>query len=102
VASVALALIRRPDSRSRIRAARAALRFRSRGRGLHGAQVDLVLHDLQAGAHVAVDARGEQGENRLVVAQLRDIPQDHLVDLSGYRGGPTAHRRRDVGHQLGD
>ena len=52
---------------------RAALRpparvFQGRGRGSHGAQVDLVLHDLQAGADVAVDARGEQGEHRLVVA----------------------------------
>ena len=41
--------------------------FQGRGRGSHGAQVDLVLHDLQAGADVAVDARGEQGEHHLVV-----------------------------------
>jgi len=86
---------------------RAALRpparvFQGRGRGLHGAQVDLVLHDLQAGADVAVDTRGEQREHRLVVAQLRDLPQDHLIDLPGHRGGLPAHRRRDVGHQLGD
>jgi hypothetical protein len=85
---------------------RAALRptarvFQGRGRGLHGAEVDLVLHDLQAGADVAVDARGEQGEHRLVVAQFRDIPQDHVIDLSGHRSGSAAHRRRDVGHQLG-
>jgi hypothetical protein len=52
---------------------RAALRpparvFQGRGRSLHGAQVDLVLHDLQASADVAVHARGEQREHRLVVA----------------------------------
>src|SRR4029077_2014610 len=76
--------------------------FQGRGRGLHGAQVDLVLHDLQAGADVAVDARGEQGEDRLVIAQLRDLPQDHLIDIPGYRGGPAAYRRRDAGYQLGD
>ena len=39
-----------------------------RGRGLHGGQVDPVLHDLQAGVDVAVDARSEQGKHRLVVA----------------------------------
>ena len=86
---------------------RAALRLparvlQGRGRGLHGTQVDLVLHDLQAGADVAVDARGEQGEHRLVVVQLRDLPQDHLIYVLGHRGGPAAHRRRDAGHQLGD
>ena len=81
---------------------RAALRpparvFHRRGRGLHGAQVDLVLHDLQAGADVAVDARGEQREHRLVVAQLRDLPQDHLIDIlrtPRRPGGSPPPRRR--------
>jgi len=51
---------------------RAALRQPARvlhgrgGRG-HVGQVDPVLHDLQAGVDVAVHARGEQGEHRLVV-----------------------------------
>jgi hypothetical protein len=76
--------------------------FQGSGRGSHGAQVDLVLQDLQAGADVAVDARGKQGEYQLVVAQLRDFPQHHLIDILGHHGGPAAHRRRDVGHQRGD
>ena len=81
---------------------RAALRqparvLHGRGRGLHGGQVDPVLHDLQARADVAVDTRGEQGEQRLVVVQLRYLPEYHLVDIRGHRGGPAAHRRRDVG-----
>jgi hypothetical protein len=52
---------------------RAALRqtarvLHGRGRSGHGPQVDPVLHDLQAGVDVAVDARSKQGEQRLVVA----------------------------------
>ena len=86
---------------------RAALRlparvFHGRGRGLHVSQVDLVLHDLKAGVDVAVDARTQQGQYRLVVAELRDLPEYYLVDILVYRGGPAGHRRRDVGHQLGD
>jgi hypothetical protein len=42
--------------------------FDGGGGGLHGGQVDLVLHYLQAGVDVAVDAGTEQGEHRLVVA----------------------------------
>jgi hypothetical protein len=86
---------------------RAALRlparvFHGRGRGPHVSQVDLVLHGLKAGVDVALDARGEQGEHRLVVAELRDLPEYHLVDILVYRRGPAAHRRRDARHQLGD
>ncbi len=73
-----------------------------RGRRGHGGQVDPVLHDLQAGVDVAVDARSQQGEDRLVLAKLRDLPEYHLVDLRGHFGGPTGHRGRDLGHQLGD
>ena len=32
-----------------------------------------------------MDVRGEQGKNRLVVAQLGDIPQDHLLDYQVMR-----------------
>jgi hypothetical protein len=69
---------------------------------VHGGQVDLVLHDLQAGADVAVDARGEQGEHRLVVAEFRNIAQDHLVDILGNRADLAADRRRDARHQPSD
>ena len=76
--------------------------FHRRGRGLHLRQVDPVLHDLKAGVDVAVDARTEQGQHGLVVAQLRDLPEYHLVDILVHRRGPVGHRRRDAGHQLGD
>ena len=39
-----------------------------RGRRGHGGQVDPVLHDLQAGADVAVDARSQQSKEWLVLA----------------------------------
>jgi hypothetical protein len=68
------------------------------GRGLHGGQIDPVLHDLQARVHVAVDARGQQGEQRLVVVQRLDLPEYLLVDILGHGGGLPAHRRGDVRH----
>ena len=61
-----------------------------------------VLHDLQARVDVTVDARREQGEHSLVVVEFRDLPQDRLVDISGHRGDPVAHCRRDARHQRGD
>ncbi len=51
------------------------------GRGVHVGQVDLVLHDLQARADVAVDARGEQRQHRLVVAQLGDLSPGYRVHV---------------------
>ena len=45
-----------------------------RGRGPHRGQVDLVLQDLQAGTHVAVDAGGEQRDDRLVVVAAAGSP----------------------------
>jgi len=42
--------------------------FQGSGRGLHGGQVDPVLHYLQTGVDVTVDARSEQAKHRLVVA----------------------------------
>ena len=65
---------------------RAALRqparvFHRRGRHLHRGQFDPVLHDLQAGVYVAVHARGQQGEHRRVVVELRDLAEYHIVDI---------------------
>ena len=80
----------------------AARVLQRRGRGPHGGQVDLVLQDLQAGAHVAVDAGGQQRDDRLVVVQLRDFPEYQLADILRHFGRPAAHRRRDLGHQVSD
>jgi hypothetical protein len=73
-----------------------------RVRPLHVGQFDLVLHDLKAGIDVAVDTRAEQGQRRPVLAELRDLPQYHLVDILVHRGGSAGHRRRHAGHQLDD
>ena len=76
--------------------------FHGHGRGLHVSQVDLVLQDLKAGVDVALDARAEQGQHRPVLAEFRNVPEYHLIDILVNRGGPAGHRRGHTGHQLGD
>jgi hypothetical protein len=61
-----------------------------------------VLQDLQTGAHVAVNAGGEQGDERLIVVQLRDFPKDQLIDVLRHLDGSAADRRGDLDHQVGD
>src|SRR5215469_5252346 len=62
----------------------------------------MVLHYLLDGVDVAVDAGTQQGEHWLVVVELRDLPEDHVVDILVHGGGLARHRRRDVGCQLAD
>jgi hypothetical protein len=56
-----------------------------------------VLHDLQARIHVAVDAGGEQGAQRLVAVKLRDLPEYRLVNILRHGGGLPTNLRGDVG-----
>ena len=52
-----------------------------RGGSFYRGQVDPVLHDLQTCIDIGVDAGSKQAERWLVVAQLRDLPNYHLIDI---------------------
>jgi len=71
-----------------------------RGRGLYRRQVYPVLHDLQARLDVAVDARSQQGQQRLVLLELGNLPHYRPEDIGRHR--LPGHRRGDVRRQLGD
>jgi hypothetical protein len=63
---------------------------------VHVLQVDAVLHNVQRGGHVFLNAGFEQRQDPPVVPQLRDFPHDQLVNVGRYLSGAEGERTGDV------
>ena len=58
--------------------------------------VDAVLDDVQQGSHVFPDAGFQQRQDPLVATQLRDFPDEQVVNVGGYFRGARGERTGDL------